>query len=530
MALIYRAIWDEERPDLATVTSMSVLDWLAHKGLRLDALPDGTTDGTFKDARFGTNAKFELSARTAEAEGVRALRIRLDEHRVEEGQHWTTTLSVLSDREPGGTLWVDVERFSDDPFERVGFRAPVLVKTLISEGLDPRVGHIRLERRPATIAAGPLAGLVRNGDRRLPLVVFSHDRDGPTVTLDRAQAAFDTLAGVAQVYVLPQEEVDSFKEQIGEDLAVWGGGARLYLPNSGPTGLRPERHRYVSGAQAARHRWATAEVFAAMLAAAVPAAPPPPSYAPVRRLLLGVADGDLVQLLAVAEAEAAGLTGEVQALREQLVSRDDQIIDSLAEIEELSVENNRLAAELQALRLGRSRHTGRHGGDPPATVATIAEAIEGAALLDHVLLHATAPVDIDKLDRTVNGPAWANLIWRGLRALDSYAESGGTGGFWTWCKDGGAAWSWPASPKKLAMKESEGLLANPDLRRARLLPVDPAVDPSGRVEMLAHLKIAEGGGPLAPRIYFYDDTAGRTRKVHVGFIGPHEHMPNLSTN
>jgi hypothetical protein len=530
MALIYRAIWNEERADLAAAASLTFLDWLAYKGLRLDTLPGGTTEGSFKDARFGTEAKFELSARTAEAEGIRGLRIRLDERRVEEGRHWTTTLTVLSQREPGGMLWVDVDRFSDDPFERVGFRAPKLVKSLITEGLDPRIGHIRLESRPVTITAEPLAGLIRNAKRRIPLIVFSHDREGPTVTLERANAAFDTLAGVAQVYVLPPMEVDSFKEHIGEDLAVWGGAARLYLPNSGPAGLRPERHRYVSGAQAARHRNAAAEVFAAMLAAAVPATPPPASYSPVRRLLAGVVDGDLVQLLAVAEREAAALTGEVQNLREQLVSRDDQIIDSLAEIEELSGENNCLAAELQSLRLSRSSQKERHVSELPATVPTIAEAIEKASLLEHIALHPTAPVDIDKLDRAVNGPAWANQIWRGLRALDAYAESGGTGGFWNWCKGGGAAWSWPASAKKLAMKESEGVLANPDLRGARRLPVDSAVDPSERVEMFAHLKIAEGGGPLAPRIYFYDDTAGSTRKVHVGFVGPHEHMPNLGTN
>jgi hypothetical protein len=48
--------------------------------------------------------------------------------------------------------------------------------------------------------------------------------------------------------------------------------------------------------------------------------------------------------------------------------------------------------------------------------------------------------------------------------------------------------------------------------------------------MPAHLKIAEGGGMLAPRLYFHDDTRGPTGKVHVGYIGPHEHMPNAGTN
>lgn len=87
-----------------------------------------------------------------------------------------------------------------------------------------------------------------------------------------------------------------------------------------------------------------------------------------------------------------------------------------------------------------------------------------------------------------------------------------------------------ATPKKISMRESETVMNNDRLRAARLLPIATDVAVDGRIEMVAHLKIAEGGGPLAPRIYFFDDTGSRTGKVHVGFIGPHEHMPNKGTN
>ena len=80
------------------------------------------------------------------------------------------------------------------------------------------------------------------------------------------------------------------------------------------------------------------------------------------------------------------------------------------------------------------------------------------------------------------------------------------------------------------MTEGEGVLNNDRLRAQRLLPVDRAVDPSGHIEMLAHLKISQGQGRLTPRMYFHDDTRGVTGKVHIGFVGPHEHMENLSTN
>lgn len=48
--------------------------------------------------------------------------------------------------------------------------------------------------------------------------------------------------------------------------------------------------------------------------------------------------------------------------------------------------------------------------------------------------------------------------------------------------------------------------------------------------MLAHLKISEGGGSLAPRVYFHDDTGGATGKMHIGLVGPHYLVPNKSTN
>lgn len=44
--------------------------------------------------------------------------------------------------------------------------------------------------------------------------------------------------------------------------------------------------------------------------------------------------------------------------------------------------------------------------------------------------------------------------------------------------------------------------------------------------MESHLKISEGGGNLAPRVYFFDDTDGPTRMVHIGFVGPHDLVPN----
>jgi hypothetical protein len=45
--------------------------------------------------------------------------------------------------------------------------------------------------------------------------------------------------------------------------------------------------------------------------------------------------------------------------------------------------------------------------------------------------------------------------------------------------------------------------------------------------MSEHIRIGSGRPP-APRLYFFDDTAGHSGQVYVGYIG--RHLPNLQTN
>ena len=58
-----------------------------------------------------------------------------------------------------------------------------------------------------------------------------------------------------------------------------------------------------------------------------------------------------------------------------------------------------------------------------------------------------------------------------------------------------------------------------NLRKLRIFPVSHEIDSSESIYMGAHLKIANG--LLAPRLYFHDDTWGKTQKIHVGYVGRH---------
>ncbi|WP_058954273.1 hypothetical protein [Kocuria rhizophila] len=76
------------------------------------------------------------------------------------------------------------------------------------------------------------------------------------------------------------------------------------------------------------------------------------------------------------------------------------------------------------------------------------------------------------------------------------------------------------------MSESQTVANNAQMSAKRVFKAAKDMDPSGEIYMRAHLKISEGGGDLAPRVYFHDDTAGKTGRVHVGFVGPHYLVPN----
>jgi hypothetical protein len=149
--------------------------------------------------------------------------------------------------------------------------------------------------------------------------------------------------------------------------------------------------------------------------------------------------------------------------------------------------------------------------------------------LGRVVIPESAVEHIDELDSTPNAAAWGRSYWRALRALHTYAqESGWEGDFWDWCANSGHEHAWPATPKKLAMSESQTALTQ--YRDDRIFEIDQRVSDDGRILMQAHCKIAEGGGALSPRLYFHDDTDGPTGMIHVGFVGPHKYVRNASTN
>lgn len=528
MSLIYRAIWQDDRPDLHDAASATFIEWATRK----HDLPLA-----FGPERSVTETGITTSLRAVEHDGVTASEAVLVE---ETGpDRWLTRQRTLVGATGDQWLWVDVERTTTDVFRRQDIAAPRVVRAHLDAanegGGRPRVGSVPLRTSAVAIPAGDgvsqLVDSIRDGHRSVPIVVFTHnERLAVKDTMDWASTTQIILAGVARVVVLPPDAVDGFTELLGKDLSVWGGAVRVYLP--GP--LEPWRHRYYLRDIVTKHPREVGRRIAYSLSGSISARRAPRPYESVRTALRGVGGRSTDELLVLADAELEERDRQIDELRSELQSRDDQLLDRAVDIEEL---NDELEAERRKSRYWMN--VAIHGPDAamddealPERATTLTEAAAFCrSYLPLVSLPDSAIRDLEQLDSAPEATAWAQMSWRGFRALQAYASEAATrnGGFFEWCQHTSHTDSWPATSKKVSMSESESVTNNKAQRAARYLPVDVDVSPSGRIEMFAHLKIAEGGGNNIPRIYFHDDTKGATGKVHVGFFGPHAYMENTKT-
>jgi hypothetical protein len=164
----------------------------------------------------------------------------------------------------------------------------------------------------------------------------------------------------------------------------------------------------------------------------------------------------------------------------------------------------------------------------PSEVKFTMDAMKYAAeLLPWLALSPGASDRCGDLDEQHSAPITAKRAWRALRALNDYAQSKYEArthsNFRDYCRETPAGFlSFPVDD--VALTESGPTLERSDLRAARVFRVPSEVSAEEQVLMAAHIKVA-GIGNLAARLHFHDDTTGATKKVHVGYLGPHLPLP-----
>jgi len=464
-----------------------------------------------------------------------ALRLTLREEKelANGSERWSTTAYWLKGSD-FGHVWVDLEHVSDDIYhQRHDRKPPGLIGRLLDlEGAELGEQALRTTPRPVVAADVPeLIDWIASPTRDVPIVLFSVDRGlSPEQYSARARHTAKRLAGCADVRMLLDTSEPSVNKQLAPlGLEVHSGAARIYLPGIDLDRVQPWRHRYVRSARLSEQPHAAARQIAEIfIDRAIARRPPKPYRGELKRALDSSAFDDTDW-----QEEAFKLDDELTVLRQQL---EDRIV-SEEDAWVAAAESEALASK-QTHRLETLRAASRAAGEVPEILEEdfdaaeivflcCSDAVDAGKKLPGLELHPNAAQDLERIDECANGSLAAERIYRHLVALSAYATSGGAG-FYTWCDTSGDPSA--LAPKVVSMSESETVSANPKYRDARVFEVSKQIDPSGRLYMEAHTKPIVGGGMQVPRIYFQDDTKGRTGLVHIGFVGPHDLVPNTHSD
>lgn len=267
------------------------------------------------------------------------------------------------------------------------------------------------------------------------------------------------------------------------------------------------------------------------------------------RRVLGVVnasddDWELVTQLALqgksASAAQERVSRQLKQLRDELEDRESVQRGLQSRLQDEQLEHAAAADELRTVQrrnvyleglLQRTGVAGEVYSEAPATErepADYEELLTG--LEDFECLVFTGRQEITlSLDQHDPLGVWVGKTWKILCALEDYACAKRAGvcatdveGYLRHVPNGCRGYSL----NKHAPTESEDVQRNPKFREARVLPVPRDVQDGGRIEMMAHFKIAQSG-LISPRLHYYDDTT-RSGKVYVGYIGPH--LPTKRTN
>ncbi|MDM7887690.1 hypothetical protein QUG98_04405 [Curtobacterium sp. RHCJP20] len=527
MSLQYRLIAEDDRADVADAAARAFSVWIRdQKSFDLDVTAPGRwspTDGVeVVHERFGDDE-------------VGASRFVL--HEESSSARWSTTLTAM--RGDGTSwLWLDVEWVSESPWGQAPVvKPPRLAQYLLVDGtvhqgpvvLPPAHFVVETAEQARTVAA-----LATQPERPSPIVLLSHDsRASAQQQQDRARFLARELTGVAPLYLLGQDASAEFNRSMPDDLSVFAGAARTYMPDRSPLAGSLGRHRVMGS------RWFEVDPRSAATRLARPlvtralAARPPELYRDRLRPMMRQHDGaeqDVELLLAqtiAAEERADTARQEAAALRFDRDFEVEEHAESQAELDSALARVRWLESELDKARV----HT--------AGVATPEEfEVEEVESFRQLLDEARTRLprlrlgDTDDTAVALDGwPAstvWARRTWRALRALQSFADAkanGWRGDFMMWCKSSASGGETIPSGW-VSMVESETVENNAGYRAAREFPVPKEANDAERVFMCAHVKIVPGGRP-APRVHFFD-SIDKDGKVHIGYIG--QHLPNDQTN
>lgn len=532
MSVQYRAVWQDDRSDLIDTGRAVFQEWLNRKNIELQVPSVGVVNNDLCEVRVDYVSE----------DNIEALRITLDEtpDNKKTMQRWTTIVNWMT-YGTKGWVWIDIEWVSDSISNQPLIFAPGLTTMLLNLRITstdyPNLGPQPL-RVESEADVDDLIKIIFDHNRSIPVIVFSVDQSLDTTKYTkRAENVARRLAGCADIRMLTKQTQDKFDKIMALiHMSVFDGAVRIYLPDIDAYDPQPWKHRYIRSRHLPDDPLKASDLIVKRILPRIVTHRPPEIYDTIVRRLLAGQNRDWQELALDQDRVISEHKDEIRRLRSELQDQKDEVWmayetadEGEKEIDILKNIINKLESRLRQLNINPDiiKQEGE-SIDPPSSCM---EAIERAQALEHIVIHPDAAQDIDRMDQNERSALWGKRIYRHLQSLDAYSEAKDSrfkGPFWEWCQHSGSRYAVPN--KFIAMKESQSVRTNQSLIEKRFLPIDKAVCSAGRITMEAHLKPIEGGGMQLPRIYFHDDTMGNTGKVHVGFIGPHDLMPNKSAN
>nr|BEK64375.1 hypothetical protein KPHV_16020 [Kitasatospora purpeofusca] len=558
----------EQQPDIFTTVRGRAASWLDSKGHGAEAL------GSSGQHRLDASTTLDVvGSYNPDGEEV-GLRLQFIE---QHAQRWTTTLTALGpDADRTGLVAISLECHTNGSVPPSG--PPRVIRELVAalpviDGLAPdadggRAPVTRLTSSPNHIGVDDVDDLLEvltHQDRRRPVIVAARPHQNSTDWTWRTDKTWDGAAGFASLYLLTdQAAVTAFRREIGSHHWVAPGSVRTYLPEVDPAWPADGyRHRFLSYQRMTDRRDEAWRHIAAGVQDHTLDSPLPERLASLVLLNTNPApipspkqdDQAPTPLVPVeATSEISRLTGMVSARDEEIdrqqraqlslqqhlndanaklttseANADSELaehLDSLTLLDRANQEINRLRVLLMARGAGNEAFDQPETDDSPPR--TFEEVLDRIASLPGVVFTGdrSRTLSLDDTD-TRKVPGWARKAWLALQSLSSYAEistsEGFSGGYLQFClrSPRGAV---VISANTVAMVESDQTLNQ--WANERVLPVPPQVHPEGKILMEAHIRL-DVRGSISPRIYFYDDTTGPSRKILVGLIA--RHLTNTKT-
>lgn len=480
--------------------------------------------------------------------------------------HWSTSVTAMQVGD-AGCLWVDVDAQVDNIWQR-SIAAPRVVRELLLAGGRPYVGEDVLEVRPQEIddrkSLDRLVESILSPRRELPLVVIGERAHRDPVRSQLMQIATrtsDMLAGVAQVSVVDGRHLPNLNTLLPESLSIQPFAARIFIAGvhaeieserystafdfSAMTGNYTDLGAMIARRIAITTSWPTIEPqfidFRESLSARRrehanesspgshdqvevkskpdPMEPPSPRLpAPPRSAAPPPEPRGSADLRGSGGSTDTGAQSAIRELRGQVKSLQDELIDVTELANEWYEEAQWYKERLVRMLINEENSTEFKG----PTMASVIEDVRRHSL--YITIPTTAPREIEALDTNMAAVVWAKDLTKLFTSMERYATSRTSGEFdgsyLEWCSEMA-----DYSAAKIAMQESEPTKKNPRLRASRTFAVSRDLDASGSKVMFAHAKIQARGGSLIPRVFFHDDVVGKTKKIHIGFIGPHHLVP-----